>query len=149
MYDFSDLQRWWNHTGSGIVTEVTPATRIATLERRYDIILPGDFRRYLSLSSPVGEAMDANFVTWWEFDRVRNIPDEYPHEVGSVISGQAGKHLFFADFCIWCWAWAISCADDESYGKIVLVAGVGHDRIVAESFSDFVERYLLNWHSIM
>lgn len=59
----------------------------------------------------------------------------------AVIAAEAHSYLFFADYSIWCWAWAICCGDGPNRGKVALVGGAP-DRIVADSFSDFVERYL-------
>jgi hypothetical protein len=111
--------------------------------------LPEDFREFLRLSSPVGEGMDTEMVTWWSFGRVKNIPDEYPHALAPIIYDEGKKYLFFADYCIWCWARAISCADDGSRGKVALIAGHIHDRFVANSFSDFVQKYLSDPRSVM
>ena len=145
---YLELQRWWRRTGADIVTIETPEQRILELEHRYAIVLPDDFRQYLRWSSPVGEAMDAELGTWWGFDRIKNIPDEYPHALSPPFEPQAKKYLFFADHCIWCWAWAISCADGESRGKVALIGGHPQDRFVAESFSDFVRMYVRDWRSV-
>jgi hypothetical protein len=93
--------------------------------------------------------------TWWEFERIKNIPDEYrdqsqsPELLRPAIARQAHKYLFFADYCIWCSAWAISCADDESRGNVAYIVGLGRDRIVASSFSDFVQKYTSDWQSVI
>jgi hypothetical protein len=128
---------------------VVPERQIVELEKNYRVALPEDFREFLRLSSPVGEGMDTEMVTWWSFGRVKNIPDEYPHALAPIISDEGKKYLFFADYCIWCWAWAISCADDGSRGKVALIAGHTHDRFVANSFSDFVQKYLSDPRSVM
>ena len=143
------LQRWWAQTNTGITTEMVSEQQIVELERSYHVVLPKDFRQYLRVSSPVGEGMDAEMVTWWGISRVKNIPNEYPHALAPIISDEGKKYLFFADYCIWCWAWAISCADDDSRGKVALIAGDTYDRFVANSFSDFVQKYLSDARSVM
>jgi hypothetical protein len=148
MSAYLQLQRWWTGTGASIATEAVPEQRIADLEVRYNLALPDDFRQYLRLSSPVGEVMDDRMGTWWEFNRIKNIADEYPHELDPTIAAHASKYLFFADHCLWCWAWAISCAHDESRGKVVLIGGRGYDKVVASSFSDFVQKYVSDWASV-
>jgi hypothetical protein len=139
---YLELQQGWAQTKAGISTEAIPEQRIAELERRYNIGLPDDFRQYLRLSSPVGEAMDNEMVTWWSIDRIKNIPDEYPYELGTMITNAGREYLFFADYCIWCWAWAISCANDETTGKVALIAGPSYDKFVADNFTDFVRQYV-------
>jgi hypothetical protein len=47
---------------------------------------------------------------------------------------------FFADYLIWCWAWAIVCGDDENRGRVVVISG--HDRFVADSFAQFVDLHI-------
>jgi hypothetical protein len=53
----------------------------------------------------------------------------------------ADRFLFFADFLIWAPAWAIACGDDENSGRVVAVYGAEH-HFVADSFAEFVERYV-------
>ena len=148
MKAYLQLQQWWEATGAGITTETIPEPLIAELENHYSLSLPDDFRDYLRLSSPVAETLDEHFCTWWDFKRIKNIPDECPPERAPAIPGQAHKYLFFADYCIWCWAWAISCADDETRGSVALIGGPGYDKIVASSFSEFVQKYISDWKSV-
>jgi len=145
---YLNLQRWWAHTGAKIVSTQTPDRRISELASRYEIRLPDDFKRYLRFSTPIGETWDAQLGTWWDFDRIRTIPEEYPHELAPEIHLRAPKYLFFLDHCAWCWAWAISCADDETNSQVLLIAGDGYDKIVANTFSDFVHKYLSDWSSV-
>ena len=90
---YLQLQQWWTQTGVRIATEAVPEQRIADLEVRYSLTLPDDFKQYLRLSSPIGEVMDDRMGTWWDFTRIRNIPDEYPHELEPVIAAQASRYL--------------------------------------------------------
>ena len=142
MKAYPELQQAWAETKAGTSTEPIPEQLVVDLERRYNIGLPDDFRQYLRLSSPVGDAMDNETIAWWNFGQIKNIPEEYPHELGAVITNAGKEYLIFADYCIWCWAWAISCANDETRGKVALIAGPTYDRFLADSFSDFVQKYL-------
>jgi hypothetical protein len=140
---YVQLQQWWSQSGSDIDTEAIPAHRIESLERRYDLVLPDDFREYLNLSSPIEEAWDHEDTTWWHFERIKSVKDEWIHgDLEPFIAERRNKYLVFADYCIWCWAWAISCADDETRGSVAIIGGRGYDRTVAESFSDFVRKYI-------
>ena len=142
------LQAWWSQTDSGIETKPIPDHRLKRLEGRYCLTLPDDFRQYLALSSPINEAWDSENTTWWHFERIKSVQDELPDEPERFMSERSGKFLFFADHCIWCWAWAISCADDETHGKVAVIGGPGGDRLVADSFSDFVQRYISDLYSV-
>lgn len=110
------------------------------LEQRYGISLPNDFRSHLLKLEADGDGgYWVENVDWWPIDRVRNIPEEYEHPVRNPqIAERATSYLFFADYAIWCWAWAICCDDSEDRGKVAIVGGAP-DRIVATSFSEFRE----------
>ncbi len=125
----------------------TPEGEIAALESRYGITLPHDFRFYLQESAPADENWDAEDGNWWPVRRIKNVPDEYEHAVDEPIARNAAKHLFFMDYSIWSWAWAISCADDETRGKVALIGGQP-DGYVANSFGEFVEQYTTDWMAI-
>jgi hypothetical protein len=140
------LQAWWAKTGAEIPIEPISELRIAEFESRYGVILPSDFRAYLSHSCPKDENWDDEMGNWWPLARIKSLPDEYPHAVAPFIAINASKYLFFLDHCIWCWAWAISCADDETYGSVVLIGG--SDRVVASTFTAFVDRYTTDWLSV-
>ncbi len=148
MKAYRQLQDWWARSDSRIATQETSEHLLESLEERYSIRLPDDFRQYLRLSAPVGEACDRENTAWWPYERIKNIPEEYPHKLSPFLADQSKSYLFFADYAIWCWAWAISCADDGSRGRVVLVAGESLDRFVADDFSDFVGRYVRDVRSV-
>jgi len=120
---------------------------VVSLEQRYDLILPPDFRDYLLFAAPrADEGMDEEYVDWWPASRIKNIPDEYEHPVAEWLRPSASGYLFFADLLVWCWAWAICCRGSE-YGKVVVI-GVERERFVADSFAAFVDLYLADAHAL-
>lgn len=147
MAPYLTLQAWWSKTAADIETMTTPEATIAELETRYKVNLPTDFREYLSHGVPISENWDAEDGNWWPIQRIKNIPDEYEHPVSDPIARNTAKHLIFLDYSIWSWAWGISCANDETYGKVTLIGGLP-DGYVADSFKDFVERYTTDWMSV-
>ncbi len=147
MLPHETLQAWWFQTAAGIVTQTTSEREIVALETRYRISLPDDFRAYLQWAVPNTTNWDDADGNWWPIERISNIPDECEHEVAEPIATNASKHLFFVDWNIWGWAWAISCGEDETRGKVALINGQT-DRYVADSFSEFVDRYVTDWHAL-
>ena len=112
---------------------------IRAIEHAYGVTLPEDFRAYLLQAAPSNELWSDGDILWWPPARITNIPDEYEHPVTDpFVATNAGSYLFFADFMLWAWAWAICCDDGEDRGKIALIDG-SSDRIVARSFTEFVE----------
>lgn len=116
--------------------------QVARLEERYGIRLPEDFRLYLSTGAPASDAFDDALTLWWAPGRVCSIPDDYKSPVNDpAIAAEAGAYLLFADYMIWCWAWAVCCSEGPNRGRVALIAG-SPDGFVADSFAEFVERYL-------
>jgi len=143
-----ELQNWWRQTDAGVVTSEISDEQIADLEHRYGLTLPDAFRAYLRLAAPVEDAWDASNSSWWSVERINNIPDECPDDPGAELGWETSKYLFFADHSIWCWAWAISCADDETRGNVVVIGGAHNNRVVAQTFADFVANYVKDYASV-
>ncbi len=121
---------------------------VEKVERDYALRLPGEFRDYLLFASPVEQAWDKELVIWWPIERLRPMPAEYQKPVGDPeVAATAASWLFFADFSDWSWAWAINCGEGEQRGQVALIGGEP-DRIVADSFSNFVERHFTDPNSL-
>lgn len=130
----------WLHGGSVPEIAKDSEARVAALESRYGLRFPDDFRRYL-IAAPRFETTDDELTTWWTLDRVRSIPDEYEHALAHpAIAAEAGAYIFFADYMIWAWAWAVCCSDGPNRGRIAFIGDP--EGFVAESFSEFAGRYL-------
>jgi hypothetical protein len=132
----------------------TPSARGAAvareLEERYAITLPEDFRDYLIARAPESDWMDRYGFTWWAPEQIKNLPDECgPRNPGAAVNpeieAEAQQYLVFADFLIWCYAYAICCSSGPNRGKVALV-GSDPNVFVARSFSRFVE--LVNADSV-
>jgi hypothetical protein len=142
--DLTDkLRRWIDVPARTAAGLLLAEEDVRALEISYAVSLPEDFREYLLHAAPEHERIwDDGDVLWWPITDIKNVPDEYEHGLEGLISAaHAEKTLFFADFMIWCWAWAICCDDNEHRGKIILV-GRSPDKVVANSFTEFAESYL-------
>jgi hypothetical protein len=138
------LKQWWDETG-GMEIEQVSEERLAGLEKRYGITLPPEFRDYLQHAAPHGQLAWDGHTDWWSFERLRSVQEEEcENDADAFLAGRADQWLLFADFMIWCWAWAIDCGDGPTRGKIAVVGDRRRDRIVAESFTDFVEQYVID-----
>jgi SMI1 / KNR4 family (SUKH-1) len=142
MKPYEKLLRYWQDTASVRTVKMNQES-VDRLKARYGIRLPDDFRDYLLHACPKEESenMDDEGTAWWPLDRLLNIPDEYPHTITDpAIAKNAAKYVFFADYMIWCWAWAIDCSEDKDPGRVAVIGGP--DRFVADSFAEFVDRYI-------
>ena len=102
------------------------------VEAKYDLKLPDDFRLYLlnACPKPHGYEMDKNYASWWPIEQIK----------AEGLEGRYIKpgYVVFADHCIMTWTWAICCISGPNFGQIIWSDGA----IVANNFSEFVDRYI-------
>lgn len=146
----ADLARWLKLPAHGAREAESAEAEVAAVERRYGVRLPTDLRSHLLRLGPRESAVwDDELILWWPASRLRNMPDEYPQgSENPVVAREANRYIFFADYSIWCWAWAICCGDGAQRGKVAVIGASG-DAFIADSFADFVTRYLRDPMSIM
>lgn len=116
---------------------------VEKLEGRYQVHLPEDFAAYVVTASPHEDWMDDFGMIWWGAERIKSLRDECPAgspggQPRAEIEDEAGQYLVFADFLIWCYAYAICCSNGPNRGRIALI-GVHPDGFVANSFSSFMQ----------
>src|SRR5262249_52047128 len=119
---------------------------------RYRVGLPTDFRAYLlhvdGMSTFWPDSRDKEGYSFWSLARVKSVPEEaIKHSSGHEWSRfPRSESLFvFADYLDWSWTYAIRllAAPSES-GRIFIIGKQETPIQVAESFSDFVELYLVD-----
>jgi hypothetical protein len=131
----------WSPWGEGVPTVKLDETSVTSLEGRYAIQIPPDFREYLLQSCPANE--NASTISRFGGHLLESKQSQTSVNMRSRIRPyqRTHKYLFFADYSIWCWAWAIACGEDDNRGRIVVISGTS-DRFVADSFAEFVDRYI-------
>jgi hypothetical protein len=92
---YQKLRRYWRDTKANVSTVALNQESIASLEQTYGVRLPDDFRDYLLHSCPKDDFSYDEMTTWWPRNRLKNIPDEYEHEVTDAsISKNSAKYTF-------------------------------------------------------
>lgn len=138
---------WWASHGGVPEKAESAGAAVRDLERRYDLVLPEDFRDYLLQVAPREIHWDPELTIWWPPGEIKNIPDEYTHPIRNPrIAAKASSYLFFADYSIWCCAWAICCEDGPDRGKVMVCAETDH--FVADSFTAFIQAYVADPNSV-
>ena len=104
-----------------------------------------DFREYLlnvnGMAQIGGHDSDERSFSFWPLSRIKSVPAECTEKrVETPKLDDVGRYFAFADYMQWSWAYAI-CLASSHLGKI-LQFGTHSPRIVADSFSQFVEAYL-------
>ncbi|CAM3098253.1 MULTISPECIES: SMI1/KNR4 family protein [Sphingomonas] len=115
---------------------------ITALEMRYGIRLPPEFRAYLSIAAPRHQFMDNETISWWSVRDIKSLAEECaswePGWGGDAVEAEQHGYLVFADYLIWCWAWAICCVEGPHYGRIAVIRGSPPDTFVADDLSAFI-----------
>jgi hypothetical protein len=136
------LTRWWGVKGDAPRCASRAEETVQNLERRPGLSLPQDFRLYLLHAAPKEDFWDPEDTIWWAPQRVKSIPDEYDGPIADpFIAGERENWLFFADYMLWCCAWAICCGAGERRGQVVRI-GDDTSPIVARSFTEFVDTHI-------
>ena len=117
------------------------ALTVERLQQRYSIALPDDFQRYLVERAPAEDWWDDHGIIWWGRDRVKGLTVECPEptppeQINAEIENEASTYVVFADFLLWCYAYAICCSHGPNRGRVALIGGLP-DFFVANSFSEF------------
>lgn len=148
MKPYEKLMRHWTETDAQVTTVRHDPDVVARFEARHEIRLPEDFRDYLSFACPRDDYCYDAMTDWWRLDRLKLIPQEYTAQIDNpIVARNAERYLFFADYGVWCYAWAINCGGDEHRGKIAAV-GISNDHFVADSFAAFVDGYIRDVYSV-
>ncbi len=120
-------------------TEPDAGSRADEIERRYSLVLPEDFREYLLHASPREFHWDFQGTQWWPAGEIKNLVDECPDWPPGhpEVDEERDKYLVFADYLVWCYAWAICCSEGANRGKIAIIGGMP-ETFVAGSFREFL-----------
>lgn len=137
------LQEYWHRSDRNLNLQPAFDQEIRAIELRLDIVFPEDFRSYLSFIGDGQATVDQHMTRWWPIGELKSIPEEYRTGFGSAeVKGLAYSCIFFADFLVWSWAWAICCHPGERYGQVIQIDSGSNDFFVAKNFAAFVDAYI-------
>jgi hypothetical protein len=118
---------------------------LSSFEKRYGIVMPGDFRDYfLNVNGMSRYAVDDDVIRFWMLEEVKPLDLGAP-DYSDGIYIQNPKSLFlFADYSIWAHAYAIRLGNAQMQSNEVVIIGNESSITICESFSEFVDAYLRN-----
>lgn len=142
---YEHLNRYWydrqlNSPGGGVDDHA-----ISVFEARYSVRLPLDIRLYFlhvnGMSTQGGHDVDDNGFSFLPLTDVRTVAD-FSASMGWKLETSVGRDtaFVFVDYLQWSCAYAFETASPHS-GAIYLL-GFQEPKIVAPSFSKFIELYL-------
>ena len=120
---------------------------VRRFEVQNGVILPGDLRSYFlqvnGMLPDAREDCDLTGFCFWPLERVKSVTQELSRH-SSLMPRNAEDHLHFvfADYLQWSWAYAIRLTDSATGPNPIIYVGTPEPKVVANSFTQFVELYL-------
>lgn len=142
------LISYWK-SQSLIIAPASSETGTQDFEFQNAVMLPSDVREYfLSVNGMAqigGHDCDRNGFAFWPLARVKNVVNECAeHSMVVPEVTNPDKYFVFADYFQWSWAYAIYLGERSSEQNPVIHVGTRRHKVVASSFSEFVDLYLLD-----
>ena len=134
-----------------------PLQQIHSFESRYLVRLPPDLRAYYATVDGMEEGeIDSDLFSFLPLKAVRAVPEELAHFGGipdyrEIVWTLPEPHRWFVivDYLIRSAVYAIHLSATEEPSPVLWIGGGKHHRIVAPSFSGFLEAYLANPHDLL
>jgi hypothetical protein len=144
------IDRLADYWGSqGLLHRQQPTrNEVDDFERRFAVSLPHDLREYfLRLNGTAGgqfEMADDELIAFWRLDQVATLAAEC-----TVGFAEANDWFVFADYSIWCHAYAVRLSSDRRAGAPVAICHNPLTYQVAPSMAQFIDAYLRRDYSIL
>lgn len=135
----AEIGRRWVADEFGRGPTVTEAD-IAAFEARHGRGLPADARAYFLALNGFGDhaTMDGELLTFWDLSRRRPLSEEAP----ALNVPDAESYFVFADYFMWCHAYALRLHPGENPTAEVVFVDDEQSVVIARSVTEFLEGYL-------
>lgn len=136
------IRTTWEQDGLKVPPGVT-SDELNAFKQRYDVMLPPSMREYFQVTNGNSD-MGSDFFTFWPLRDVKLVSEELaePFYTDRLNYPQC---FVFADFLLWCWAYAIYLdKDGNTEGPVYLLGNSEHKVAVAATFLEFMEMYDAN-----
>ncbi len=140
------LIRHWSGMGIKIRPGASPA-QIKSFEARYQVVLPPDLYEYFAAVDGMDEG-DADVFSFLPLHAVKSIPEEIGQASGGEEIMQAlpdpERWFVVVDYLIWSAVYAIRLSGVVEDSPVLRLDGGTEHKVVAPSFSSFLEAYITN-----
>jgi cell wall assembly regulator SMI1 len=125
-----------------------PVEGLEKFEKQMGVPLPFDMRSYFTLVNGMKPGspgdQDPQGFSFWPLEKVRMVPEELADRSPQGVGFPSAENFFvFADYLDWSWAYAIRLFQHSTRNQVVLI-GKDEPELVAESFSEFVDLYVVD-----
>lgn len=145
------LRGYWMHRGIKIRSGVA-LQQIESFESRYQIRLPPDLRGYFATVDGMEDGeTDPDMFSFLPLKAVKSILEELAHFAGipdyrEIMRSLPDPNCWFVivDYLISSAVYAVRLSADPGDTPVLWIGDGTHHRVVASSFSGFLEAYLAN-----
>jgi hypothetical protein len=131
--------------------------QIEAFETQYQVHLPSDFREYfITINGMERWETDENMFSFLPIDAIKSIPEELADFGGipdyrPIMRTLTDPHHWFVivDYLITSAVFAIRLSEDVESTPVISISDGNRHRVVAQSFSAFLERYLATPYELL
>ena len=134
---WNSIRAKWEQEGLLVPIGVTPED-LTEFERKYRVILPESMLEFY-LSANGNSDMDRNFYKLCPLQDVKLVSEELTDPTDTDRNDYP-QCFIFADYLLWCWAYAIFLGDDPAAARPVYIVRGEKKRVVADSFLEFMQK---------
>jgi cell wall assembly regulator SMI1 len=125
-----------------------PEDRLENFEKQKGVLLPADMRSSFTIVNGMRPGspgdQDPQGFSFWPLERMRWLPEELTDQSPQGTSFPSSENFYvFADYLDWSWAYAIRLSQNTGRNQVILI-GKDEPELVAESFSEFVDLYVVD-----
>lgn len=142
------LKEYWEFEKL-IILEPSVDNELILFQIRNGVLLPSDLQEYFRIINGTNDGYDVNFFKFFPLSNFKSINDElkyweggpdYSNIVNTLIEYKS--YFVFADYSINMFSYAIKLYSEASVENQILVICGDKYKIIAKSFSEFIDLYL-------
>lgn len=140
------IRTQWEQNGREVPPGAT-SEELNAFERRHGVALPPAMRDYFQIANG-NRDMGTDFFRFWTLQEVKLVSEELTDPIHTDRNDYP-QCFIFADYLLWCWAYAVCLSNDANADEPVYIIG-GTDKIViAATFLEFMQKYAANPDSLL
>jgi hypothetical protein len=136
------LRRHWSSHNVSLNSGLSEA-ELEAFETKYSIVLPDDFQDYFRcVNGMPPDEVDDGMIRFWMLEEVTPLPAGAPQYSHRDYVANPETLFLFADYSIWAHAYAIRLRNTALESNEIVIIGHKSPKIIAHSFSEFVDTYI-------
>jgi hypothetical protein len=138
------LKRHWSSHDVEINAGVSEA-ELKAFEEKYGVVLPDDLHDYFRcVNGMPPDVVDDGMMRFWMLEEIEPLPQGAPQYSDGTYVQNPETLFLFADYSLWAHAYAIRLEKRPLESSEVIIIGYESPKSISDSFSRFVDTYLIS-----